>query len=262
MSSQIKCYVINLDRSIDRIDHITQMFSKQGLNFERVTATDGTLLKNEELQYLTAKSTWQPKLRPSEIGCFLSHRECLRRIAESDEFWGSIFEDDVALSPNIYPLLQNPDWIPDGVDIVKLDTIGMICTLGKRQKLTISGIEIKPYRLARLLSRHYGAEAYIISKKCAKKLYEITQYVTAPIDVIYFDTNAGLLQRLNVQQMIPAPVIQAGMASTIGYSKKSKNMVPLTIKLARETRRIYYKNILATWQKVTRGYWTGKVRFE
>jgi len=262
----MKCYVINLDRSKDRLEHITRVFDEQRLSFERVAAVDGTLLSEEELNHLTAKSTWQPKLTAAEVGCFLSHRECLHRIAEGSDPWVAVFEDDAMLSLHIGPLLRDPEWIPktEKIGVIKLDTntIGMICVLGKRQKLTNAKGEIRPYRLAPLLSQHYGTAAYIISKQCAKKLYDLIQDITAPIDVILFDQNTGLLQELNVHQLIPAPVIQSGMTSTIGYSKKIKKNISLQDKAVREAKRIYRRNLLPIWQMLTRGYYTGKIPFK
>jgi len=128
----IKCYVINLDRSKDRLEHITHVFSEQGLIFERVAATDGALVSDEEFKQHNKKSVFPRKLVKAEIGCFLSHRECWRKVIESDNKWAAVFEDDIILSPNISGLLQDFHWIPDGTDIVKLDTAKMKCTIGQR----------------------------------------------------------------------------------------------------------------------------------
>jgi len=255
----IKCYVINLDRSKDRLEHITRIFGEQGLVFERIAAVDGRLLSEEELGRLTAKSTWQPKLTASEVGCFLSHRKCLRQIAEGNEPWVAVFEDDVILSSSIKILLQEDSWIPQNTDIVKLDTNKTICTLSRRKIINIAR---KKYYLSRLLSAHYGTGCYIISRQCAKKLLDLIQAIKAPIDVIYFDPNKGLLHQLNIQQVIPAPVIQSGMTSTIEKGKKVKEVLPLHAKLTREVRRIYHKNLRATWQTLTRGYYIGRIPFK
>gem|GEM_PF-353184 len=255
----INCYVINLDRSINRLQYISHIFHGLDLDFERISAIDGKLLSEEELNHLTEKSTWQPKLTASEVGYFLSHRECLRRIAEGNEPWGAIFEDDVVLSPKIRPLLQSTDWMPDGADIIKLDTHKTICTLGRRKLINISR---KNYYLSRLLSTQYGACSYIISKQCAKKLLDLVQDINAPIDVIYFDSNHGLLHQLNIQQVFPALVMQTGISSTVEKNKKIKRKLSLHRKLIREIRRIYHRNIRATWQSLTRGYYTGKIPFK
>jgi len=131
----IKCYVINLDRSTDRRKYINRIFGEKGLVFERVTATDGALLSDKEFDRLTSKRNWPYELTRNEVGCFLSHRECLRRIAENDDPWGAIFEDDIILSQNICPLLKDVSWIPEGTDIVKLDTAEIICIVGRTRPI-------------------------------------------------------------------------------------------------------------------------------
>jgi len=132
---KIKCYVINLDRSLDRLEYITQVFNECGLEFERVAAIDGGLLSEEELKRHNEKSVLPRELIPAEIGCFLSHRECWHRIIESNDQWAAVFEDDIILSQNSGLILQNIDWIPDETDIVKLDTAKIKCTIGHRSSV-------------------------------------------------------------------------------------------------------------------------------
>jgi len=270
MLSQIKCYVINLDRSVDRLEHISQVFSNQDLSFERVKAIDGTVLSNIEFNLLTSKRNWPHELTRNEVGCFLSHRECLRRIIENNASWGAIFEDDIILSHDICPLLKDVSWIPEGTDIVKLDTAEIICTVGRTRPIIHHNYlpsPAQPSRLGRLFSKHNCTGGYIVSKQCAKKLYELTEYVCAPIDEIYFNPDYGLLRELNVQQIIPAVVIQrSGIESTIDEQRKLKRKKKmkrsLTSSISREIQRAYTRRILSPWLALTHGYYTGKIQFK
>jgi len=257
----IKCHVINLDRSPDRLRHVARIFSELGLGFERVAAVDGGSLSDEEYQHLTSRLRWPRELSRNEVGCFLSHRQCLRLIAEGDAPWGAVFEDDIEISPHIRCLLKDASWIPEGVDIVKLDTTNKRCTAGRPRLITAgSGA---PYRLGRLLSTHYGTGGYIVSKQCAKKLCTHMEYVRAPVDVVYFKPDFGLLRELNVQQMIPAPVSHLGLVSTIGGHRSiKKDHVPWRRKPIREVRRVYRRHISPLWLTLTRGCRTGKVAFQ
>jgi len=273
MSSQIKCYVINLDRSKDRLEHITRVFDEQRLSFERVPAVDGAILSDEEFKQHSDKFILSRKLVKSELGCFLSHRECWRRIVENDSPWVAVFEDDILFSSNISILLQDVSWIPKDTDIVKLDTYQD----NKERKYTIGPthyISTKnklPYRIGRLLSKHYCTGGYIISKQCAKKLYDSVEYAFAPIDVIYFNANYGMLLELNVQQMIPAVVIQQSeYESTIDQERRpnlqrqpgQRARRPLSARILREINRIYRRRILPPWLALTKGYRYMKVPFE
>jgi len=264
MSSQIKCYVINLDRSKGRLVRMNSVFNEQGLIFERVKAVDGADINDEKMNHLTSKKRWLYKLTTHEVGCFLSHRECLRQIAAGSEPWGAIFEDDIILSSNTYVFLKNIHWIPEGADIVKLDTGKINCAVKQPVLINMGGVSTH-YQLAQLASKHYCAGGYIVSKQCAKKLYELTEYVTAPIDEIYFNPNYGLLRQLNVQQMIPALVVQQGnIESTIEEHRKTmkKKYRPLKLRLQREIQRAYRKHLLLPWLARVRGCRVGKIPFE
>jgi len=56
---------------------------------------------------------------------------------------------------------------------------------------------------------------YIIAKRAAAELYQITREAFTPIDEIYYNPDCGILPRFNIQKMVPAPVKQAGLPSTI-----------------------------------------------
>jgi len=273
----IKCYVINLDRSKDRLEYITRVFNERGLDFERIAAVDGALLSEKELDRLIAKSTWQSKLTAAEVGCFLSHRECLRQISQNNQFYAAVFEDDILFSKNIKTLLENSDWIPSDTDIVKLDTYHIHCILGSSSPVNLaqtSDSDIS-YQIMRLISKHCCAGGYIVSRSCAKKLYELTQSIRLPIDELYFNPDYGMLQELNVQQLVPAVVMQVahekGNKSTIAAernlsrqndSKQRRRSQPVLSRLFLEIQRVYKRRILPPWLVLTKGYRYMQVPFE
>jgi glycosyl transferase family 25 len=207
--------VINLERSKDRLEHITAVFQERNLVFIRVLGVDGSILRRKDFRFLTSKRNWPLKLTYAEVACFLSHRECLRLIGEGPDAYGAIFEDDIILSPNAPVFLKQSSWIPFDTDMIKLDTAGISCLIGR----VIAKLE-GGYSLAPLMSKHYCAAGYIVSKRCAQWLYKNIEYAIAPIDEIYFNPDCDIMHRLNIYQMIPAPVMQAGLASTIRTSKK------------------------------------------
>jgi len=242
LENPMKLYVINLDCSKDRLEHITAVFHERGLDFERVPAVDGRILPEEVFRRLASNRNWPLELTRTEVGCFLSHRECLRLVAEANDAYGAIFEDDIILSPNAPLFLKDWSWIPADIDIVKIDTAEISCLTGR-----VSAKLKANYRLAPLISKHYCAAGYIVSKSCARHLYELTEHTTAPIDEIYFNPDCHVLQTLNVQQMIPAPVMQAGLISTIRNNVEKKirqpSRLPLTRKMKREIERINKKHL-------------------
>lgn len=257
----MKLYVINLDRSKDRLEHISKIFKDENLNFNRVSAVDGRALEEDEFQRLTTKRNWPKALTRTEVGCFLSHRKCLQLIAEGNDPYGAIFEDDIALSPNAAVFLKNWDWIPENTDIVKIDTAQTPCVVGPISKTLEKG-----YHLAPLLNKHYCTGGYIISKSAAQKLYELTALVTAPIDEIYFNPECAIMPLLHIEQMVPAITVQLGLISTIRAPKDlNKKHIPsdrsFLQKITREWQRFEKKTFWPWRMKMFHGCSWGKIPF-
>ncbi|UXM96506.1 glycosyltransferase family 25 protein (plasmid) [Bartonella sp. HY329] len=262
----MKLFVINLDRSLDRLNHVNQQFSDLGLTLTRIAGVDGTQLSDEDYQHITSVRHWPLELTKREVGCFLSHRNCLKLIAEGKDAFGAIFEDDVILSKNSAAFLENWDWIPSNTDIVKLDTAETPCVIGRTTK-KIS----KDYILAPLVTKHYCAGGYIVSRDCAKKLYALTEFAFAPIDEIYFNPECGVMAMFNIEQFDPAIVIQAGLVSTIRniaseeanqdvVRKAKKRSFPQ--KMAREFSRFKKRYLYPLWLVLTRGYQWKTIKFK
>ena len=241
----MKRYVINLDRSEERLIHIKSIFTKQGLGFTRVKAVDGHSLSEEQFDELTRIRKWPKKLTRAEVGCFLSHLECWRLIAEGDEPYGAVFEDDIKLSAHAHQFLKNANWVPEGCDIVKLDTAQIVCVLKKFDTELADN-----YKLGRLVTKHYCSGGYIISKACARRLYDEVKLVTAPIDEIMYNPECGVFGSLNIEQIFPAIVVQIGLTSTILLErKKAKTIKPdrqFLQKVCRELNR-FKKRYLKPW---------------
>ena len=91
-----KVYLINLDRREDRLQECQDIISKSGLVVERVSAVDGSLLKEEELNRAFLDHIPEHTLRGAH-GCVMSHYNVIKQAQE--EGLGSILilEDDFEL---------------------------------------------------------------------------------------------------------------------------------------------------------------------
>jgi len=246
------------------------MFGQLGLDFTRVAAVDGNSLPEEALLQLSQKCRWHHPLNRSEIGCLLSHRHCLHLAMMSEAPYTAVFEDDIILSPHITPLLRDWHWIPQATDMIKLDTADISCVIEPLQ-----GSFNASYQLGRLLNKHYCTGGYIIAKEAAARLYQITQEVFAPIDELYYNPDCGILPLLNIQQMVPAPVKQAGLPSTIrgqphpafaeghdsSIPKKKKDSLTWLQKLQREWQRCKKKYLTPLWLVLSQRARWGKIDF-
>lgn len=250
----MKCYLINLDRSRDRLDFMALQFKKQGLLFERVEAVDGRRLSEDKLASLIKLSKdWPVALGPTEVGCFLSHRKCIQIAATSNEPFTAIFEDDVTLSNGAARLLKSDKWIPLDADLIKMDSYGHEVLISN--PVSMEG----PYAITRLLSRHLQTGGYIISQRAAKRLVVLMDKVPAPVDHFLFDPADGPFNSFNIYQISPAISWQSGLQSTIGGSRPRKSRPPLPSLLWREIKRFVNRtkrNAIGSWTNLTKiGRW-------
>ncbi|MGO4450726.1 glycosyltransferase family 25 protein [Phyllobacterium sp. TAF24] len=206
----MKCYLINMDRSTERLARMEKLFTELGIAFERVAAVDGRLITDAEMAELVWQRPDEPAMTRSEVGCYLSHRKCFELIAEGETDYAAIFEDDATLSPAIADWLQNSAWLPTDADIIKLETTGCKVLTDKPIHRSSDGRVV-----ARLLSTHNCTAGYIISKRCATRLWHETAYVTTGIDELLFNPDYGLFAELIVYQISPALCKQAMIQSTI-----------------------------------------------
>ena len=97
----IKYYVINLDRSTDRLKSVTSQCEDQNIILERIPAYDGNTLDLKELADDAAcRYEMGRSIQPGEVGCFLSHRKALEEFLISGEEFAVILEDDATMSKN------------------------------------------------------------------------------------------------------------------------------------------------------------------
>ncbi|WP_157895944.1 glycosyltransferase family 25 protein [Mesorhizobium sp. ORS 3428] len=188
--------MINLDRSLDRLAHMTAEFARIGVPFERVRAVDA------------AEVTRNPNLTAAETACFLSHRKCWQVIVDGADQFGAVFEDDIKFSKDAGRMLARASWVPSDADIVKLETF-------------LSPIRIKPreipvgggHSVFRLVGQHLGAAGYLVSKQTAQRLLQQTKRLRTPIDAALFNPNRMTCSRHTIYQLSPALCVQTDLIS-------------------------------------------------
>ncbi|UDL92489.1 glycosyltransferase family 25 protein [Mesorhizobium sp. PAMC28654] len=206
---EMKCLVINLDRSRDRLAHITAEFTRIGIAFERVKAIDAQ--DRPELDHMPQNVPYTQRLRLTggEIACLLSHRACWTIIASGDASYAAIFEDDVVFSARAGALLGNADWIPADADIIKLETFFQKTMVGR--KLIPAG---PGFSISSLLADHMGTAGYIVSKRTASDLVEASREISVAVDDLVFNPAFPILPRKTIYQLIPALCVQGQL---LGY---------------------------------------------
>lgn len=156
-------WIVNLDRSEERMTNIKKNFQSLNVTYNRFSAIDGKhVLNNKNIsnvcKYLLCN--------PSMIGCNLSHKTLWKQLIESNEDAYIILEDDMLLNEKFIRILPMIELCMSKykIDVLNLNcSIDINCTL-KRKEFIIEDIAFgKPYA-------PLSTCAYIITKQGASKL--------------------------------------------------------------------------------------------
>lgn len=194
-------YLINLARRPDRLAAMASQAETLGLRLTRQDARDA-----RDMDMGTIDQWFQPGGPLGEIPrgdkcCSLSHRDAWRRLVDGGANYAAVLEDDVLLKDGARFVLSGADWIPKGIDLVKLEHYG---PAGQSVLLSDFAEVGHGFRIARMHSRHTGAAAYILSRRAAELLLAIPQF-DLPVDHLLFNpNNSKLFARLQPWQLLPA----------------------------------------------------------
>jgi glycosyl transferase family 25 len=248
---QVMTYVINLDRSPQRLAAMTERLAPLPLTWQRISAVEGKHLNLPKLQALSipqflANHGKQPK--PAEVGCYLSHLkvfEAFLATPESEAEFALILEDDVKFAPDFMDVLSGlihhrADW-----DLVRLSGFHSGGPVGIR--------ELCPgRRLAIMFFKQTSSAAYIINRHAARQMLERLVPMTVPYDHAY-DQPWAL--NLKARMVSPLPIeLDWAQESTIGYAPADSGKLPwyqrwstYRYRLTNELRRGAY-SLLDWWQ--------------
>lgn len=187
--------LINLKRRPDRLAFMHNQMQALGLSFERIEAIDGKL---EDVGPDT------PLITATERACALSHRKAWQRFSESGESHCLILEDDVLISPLAKHIIENWRGLPNGAEIVRLETALLRTLLGPGRRCGIRG-----HKAHRLRSRQYGSAAYVVTRAFAERaLRDIPEFVE-PVDDILFQPRSPSYFPNVTYQIRPGVCLQA-----------------------------------------------------
>jgi glycosyl transferase family 25 len=200
---KIQGWYINLDAATGRNAHMQSEAARLGLPLTRMAAVNGKVLAPDTYQDCHKPVAGMHYMSPPEIACFFSHQNGWKNIAEGDAPYGAVFEDDLVFADDAAALLNDDAWIPEGTDVVKIETTS-------RKALLLRPFHSVPgeRRLGRLGSQHLGGGGYILSKSFAAKLLQETQEFGAPIDYLLFNPDYAAVPTASVLQLFPAICVQ------------------------------------------------------
>lgn len=235
----MRTYLINLARRPDRLGAMRAAAAPLGLVLTPVTAVDAAAAEPAMVNRWFTKGGPLGEIPAGDKCCLLSHRLAWEMFLATPDTHAVFLEDDVRLSDAAGALLAGDGWIPGDAAVVKLEHYG---PPGQRVLLADWRRVGGGFRLGRMLSRHTGAAAYILSRGAAEILLAETRF-DLPVDHLLFNpNNSRLFARLKPWQLVPAIARQqefVGAKSDIESTRKSLRTFGLTY-MRRELVRFGY----------------------
>lgn len=167
----IGVYLINLDRSPDRLASVKPLLTKLSLPWHRVVAVDGRTMTQDDFERSVDLVRFQKIMGRlpgrGEVACALSHIKAWQTFLMSPYEYAVIFEDDVRFDPlTLQGVLKK---------LVGCGGVWDFCNLDIREK----GERLKFYTSVRQLGSHelrlyyqgvYCGDAYVVSRKAVRRL--------------------------------------------------------------------------------------------
>ena len=155
-------YVINMAGAVARMEHMKSQLSAAGLAYVRQEGVVGAQLTEPHehfskwsYRYLHGRG-WAPR----ELGCYLSHIECLKKFVASEHDYALILEDDATVDQNLLSILTKATQFSEHWNMLRLSTVNR----GKWFPVR----NIGNHNLSVCLSREKGAGGYLVDRKAAQ----------------------------------------------------------------------------------------------
>ena len=242
--------VINLAQDTDRRTRIEGRLAELGLRWERLSAVDGRRLepRHERLIDRVTQAARGLEFSPGAIGCWLSHHQAQRMVAEGAEPMALILEDDIAIADDLPDVLE---WIERG-DAGRFDVIRLHRYKVRRKFAPVHRIGGSTLGFVRPTDS--GTQAYVITREAARRLIAtIPRMVQLADHALYEHWTHGL-----IVCSIDPPVVRHDDRgrSSIGARPVPGKALFRPVQWLRRKRHQIHKKIIRrrSWRRMLRGY--------
>lgn len=196
----MKTYIINLEKSVDRKNHILKELSLYpSLDYSLIKGVDGHTITDDELYSVidtdSSQSHFKNNVNRAEVGCALSHIKCYKTMLNSSEGYALVLEDDALLSTDFESLLP---FLKRNLEIS--DPIIILLTPNFKYKKVISNI-IDRYYMSEVVSG-FTALGYMLNRAAAQILVDRLY----PIHVVADNWTYIKTLGINIFGVYPHPV--------------------------------------------------------
>lgn len=179
MAVNYKTFLINLDKSMDRLAYSEKVLAEHNINFERVSAIYGADLTAQEVNQAyndQLPNAYYKKLNIGEIGCYLSHRKVWQKILDQNLDFAVVLEDDFNIVDDFSEMLTAVTSAPINWDYIKLAE-------HDRPRKSLHTITINNHKLITYDKIPARTCAQVVSYQGAKKLLAASQPFSRPVDI-------------------------------------------------------------------------------
>jgi glycosyl transferase family 25 len=218
----MKAFVINLERSTERREHVQAQLLRSGLEHEFVAAVDGRAFSDDEVAAIAdadAVARFPDWLTRPVLATALSHAAVYDRVIAQDCAHALVLEDDAALpaGAGLQALLDELEGRVSGREVVLLYYFGDPHRASRLQ----DGGEPRLAGRWRLLEPEdrgdlRSAAAYVVTREACRSLLAALRPVHAAADAWGTFLMDGTLER--VRCVYPAPIsVSTRFASTLDH---------------------------------------------
>ena len=214
-------YLINLDGSHERLESAKKQLDQIDWEFERFPAFDGrgkNLADFERYDDVQARSILGRSLLNSEIGCYLSHYNCVVKFLQTDADFLVVLEDDMQLSSDFKTITnQLLDFLYTNSDL----EWHLVNIAAKKKKLAQDITQFHNHTLWHAYYFPVLGLGLVWSRKGAQEFIEKGKTITMPVDVFFQGWLSANGKGLGVW---PALVTPTDMESDIWSEAKAQNI--------------------------------------
>ena len=250
----MKIHYLNLEIATERREWMECQARILDLDMRRVEAINAKIISDEDIARLKIPEAPGSVNLHAVLAVTLGHRNIWKIIAESDDPYCCVLEDDVVLSENSKAILSDLRWIPDDADIVKIET-NFAPILGRRPPPTcyIDNIANRKFLVRKLVERHLGMAGYIIGRDACEKLLRTDGFDRNHIDLLLFCPKYRIRSDLNIYQIEPALCAQQQCVITQDCYARLSHRLPLSKKsyIFHDQPRVYgFKKVIREIKRI------------
>ncbi|HQX92440.1 MAG TPA: glycosyltransferase family 25 protein [Thermomonas sp.] len=254
------CFLINLDRSSQRLADMRARLTALAIDFTRIAAVDGASLDDAEFLRQTQKNRYYKPIRRGEVGCYLSHIKTLQSFLATSAPYALILEDDCEFHPGFLETFVSAISLRDSSQDPLLQWDVLKLNRRRRRYIALAPLAADHLLVEYGLSVPITTAAAVWTRHAAQVFVQAYSGTSRPIDC---DLQHPWEYGLKILSVHPPLIQQGGVASTIGDRKHGSHNA--LSKLAYECKRLWPKlrqfGRSYGWSFIAGWLWRQKLRF-